>query len=531
MNKNCKFCILGLSLLFLIGFSTNGMAAIRPPDDGGGGTIYYGYASATRESTQTVSNNEGHLTYLDGDWDISNDGVWITRPDPALSLDKYAYATETRSASSGTICRTSAISQAAADAAAQAAANSIAQAAADAVAQAAADAELSAVSPEWDDLNGNWPAAPTPRTLIGVHGYYMWESGFASEFEGWFESGSSYFTPAIDSWYEGRHMPVYWYNADDRHQSEFNSLGNDDQIPEVSVCLKRYLLNRKADGTLGTDEIDLVGHSTGGLIIRHMIKNYYQELNDAGITINHVGLFSTPNYGCLGAFFVPHHITMDLCIDSPFLQDLQPNTHYTTPYSVSDEYKPVEPWGSTPINGMNHITYSTYFSWYWCFQGDPEHVLNTDTTVDTYRCPIKGNDVVNHGAYSNVLHESSWTKDKIVEDFYHEITREHHIPAVKYPGILPAISPQLTHLSGSTYRFGMSLLLTDGFGLATLVLNDVLYSMIPEFVFYPLSYEYTVDLVLPFYTPYKYYFIAANDGVYRSTPIFAETLTYDYPIP
>lgn len=34
-----------------------------------------------------------------------------------------------------------------------------------------------------------------------------------------------------------------------------------------------------------------------GLVVRHMVKHYYKEIKDEGITINHIATIGTPNHG------------------------------------------------------------------------------------------------------------------------------------------------------------------------------------------------------------------------------------------
>lgn len=70
-------------------------------------------------------------------------------------------------------------------------------------------------------------------------------------------------------------------------------------IENISRALKNYIIHEHSSGIL-KDNLDLIGYSLGGLVTRYMIKEYYFEIRQEGITIQHLGILGTPNHGDWG---------------------------------------------------------------------------------------------------------------------------------------------------------------------------------------------------------------------------------------
>lgn len=117
-------------------------------------------------------------------------------------------------------------------------------------------------------------------------------------------------------------------------------------ISEIAHLLALYLIEHCLSMT---SRIDFIGHSMGGLIIRDMIKNWYDEIEQAyalyglDLNIGTVCIMATPNHGAflgiywdsiVGALFqwnIPNMQARDFAIHSYYLGSL--NTPDETPYS------------------------------------------------------------------------------------------------------------------------------------------------------------------------------------------------------
>jgi pimeloyl-ACP methyl ester carboxylesterase len=131
---------------------------------------------------------------------------------------------------------------------------------------------------------------PTNNTLLLVHGYGI---NARVHFE------DTYTDPAILAYYNSV-VPIDYYGAVPSAPQTY-SLGRSDfnyntPIEDIAWELKEFILNPN-NSALFTANIDIIGYSMGGLIVRYMISNYYDEIKAANFTIDEVVLIATPNHG------------------------------------------------------------------------------------------------------------------------------------------------------------------------------------------------------------------------------------------
>lgn len=109
----------------------------------------------------------------------------------------------------------------------------------------------------------------------------------------------------------------------------------------VDVKLSAAKVARKAEFVLedsGAEEIDAVGHSLGGIILR-----YYVERLGGDKVVKNLVTLGTPHHGTLAtAAMWPFAAMRQIFYGAPFLQDLnrsfkQTGTRYTSIYSATDE--------------------------------------------------------------------------------------------------------------------------------------------------------------------------------------------------
>lgn len=115
-------------------------------------------------------------------------------------------------------------------------------------------------------------------------------------------------------------------------------LPSEDNITNANA-LATFINNVKAQ--TGASQVDLVGHSMGGLSTRYYIK----RLNGAANVAQYVSL-GTPQYGVWSACFLPTSFGGQMCPFSSFLSNLNNGDDtvgtllYTTIYSTGDELVP-----------------------------------------------------------------------------------------------------------------------------------------------------------------------------------------------
>jgi len=139
---------------------------------------------------------------------------------------------------------------------------------------------------------------PTNNTLLLIHGYGI---NAKVHFQ------DTYTNPYILAYYNSV-VPIDYYGAIPSSPHAY-SLGRRDfnfntPIEEIALELKNFILNPN-HSALFTSNIDVIGYSMGGLIVRYMIKNYYPEIKVSNFTFDDVMLIATPNHGTyhLAGFF------------------------------------------------------------------------------------------------------------------------------------------------------------------------------------------------------------------------------------
>ncbi|MFX0147763.1 MAG: hypothetical protein ACFE8E_08425, partial [Candidatus Hodarchaeota archaeon] len=90
------------------------------------------------------------------------------------------------------------------------------------------------------------------------------------------------------------------YYDDKTTRPEFDGIVHpDSSIENISRALKNYIINEHSSGII-KDNLDIIAYSLGGVVVRYMIKEYYYELNQEGITIQHAGIVGSPSHGDWG---------------------------------------------------------------------------------------------------------------------------------------------------------------------------------------------------------------------------------------
>jgi len=130
-------------------------------------------------------------------------------------------------------------------------------------------------------------------------------------------------------------------------QSRFQAAGR--QAFSIDLPSENNVTNAQALATFitnvktqtGATQVDLVGHSMGGLSTRYYIK----RLSGASNVAQYVSL-GTPQYGVYSACLLPTSLGGQMCPWSSFLRDLNSGDDtvgsllYTTIYSTGDELVP-----------------------------------------------------------------------------------------------------------------------------------------------------------------------------------------------
>ena len=312
---------------------------------------------------------------------------------------------------------------------------------------------------------------PEGNTLLLVHGY-----GLSAKIH--YED--TYTDPYIISFYNSV-VPIDYY-GDVPSSAQTYSLGRSDfdfdtPIEDIALELKNFILNPN-NSALFYETIDVIGYSIGGLIIRYLIMNYYEEIKVANLTFENVLLIATPNHGayhlngltninvilfavlgvlfCLVLLFSDEEkkmlrlVSILLCFiamifvniilgsrilsvqayqiqfGSDFLQNL--NTGDETPYSVDD---------SPPYNDINWSTFRG--------QGGGDFVLErlllffsfinepNDGMINVNSVPL-GDGAINYGPYDRnhdemVMFDTSIEEDRLYfNDIFYVLTGQSYPP-------------------------------------------------------------------------------------------------------
>ncbi|UCC19769.1 MAG: hypothetical protein JSV62_00395 [Promethearchaeota archaeon] len=180
------------------------------------------------------------------------------------------------------------------------------------------------------------------------------------------------------------------YYDEDTDRPEFDGIVSalKTSIKVIANAVKNYIINEFNAGTISRN-IDLLCWSYGGLIVRTMIKEHYNELKDAGITIIHVGSYGTPNHG---TWFCNKFLW--LCMDNNTLDDLPAIWHETAKlnmYTLGKFLEYLNSGDETPYD----IYYNTYRSIH--FPIDPAYLsilLNPDNYVNVMALVNKCRDII-----------------------------------------------------------------------------------------------------------------------------------------
>ncbi|MFX0137570.1 MAG: esterase/lipase family protein [Candidatus Hodarchaeota archaeon] len=129
------------------------------------------------------------------------------------------------------------------------------------------------------------------KSLILIHGH----DASAGVFKRWNDSSiyANYYNKvvAINYYWDGSGVPPKNYIG-----NGFNITLETD-ISNISRSLFIYL--KSSNFT----EVDFLCHSMGGIVVRDLICNYFQDLNNSGIKIDDVITMGTPNKGSLAVAF------------------------------------------------------------------------------------------------------------------------------------------------------------------------------------------------------------------------------------
>ncbi|NVM31019.1 MAG: alpha/beta hydrolase [Candidatus Helarchaeota archaeon] len=131
---------------------------------------------------------------------------------------------------------------------------------------------------------------PTNNTLFCIHGY-----GLNAKMH----YTSIYNDPYIQTYYNSV-IAIDYYGLEPSTPWAY-SLGKgfdlDTPIEEIALAVKDFLLDPN-NSALFTENIDVIGYSLGGLVVRYMIIQYYEtEIKAANFTFDDVVLIATPNHG------------------------------------------------------------------------------------------------------------------------------------------------------------------------------------------------------------------------------------------
>ncbi len=221
------------------------------------------------------------------------------------------------------------------------------------------------------DGGGGAPPPPPPptKTLLLIHG----KSDQASTWNT-LRARQDF----IDYYGSANMVAISYYSSRADHPSQFNSVTVDTSIRTIGYYMKNYIIWAHQQGIIA-DELDIVCHSMGGLVIRSMIKDYYPTIKNAGITIKHYCSIATPHQGVnlanlrelLNFFDDPlvklligenNYQDRQMMTGSSFLANL--NSGEDTPYSRSD---------ATAYSDINWMTIRGdvwWIVWMWPHGGD-----------------------------------------------------------------------------------------------------------------------------------------------------------------
>jgi pimeloyl-ACP methyl ester carboxylesterase len=135
---------------------------------------------------------------------------------------------------------------------------------------------------------------PNNRTLLLVHGY----NGAGSQFQDF------YTNPYIRNYYD-KIVPIDCYGKIPSSNYSYslgafsnltNGFSTESPIENIAGALKNFILNENNTELFSNKTVDIISHSMGGLIVRYMIKEFYEEIANI-TTFDDVLTIATPNHG------------------------------------------------------------------------------------------------------------------------------------------------------------------------------------------------------------------------------------------
>ncbi|MBN1213901.1 MAG: hypothetical protein JXA99_00510 [Candidatus Lokiarchaeota archaeon] len=137
-------------------------------------------------------------------------------------------------------------------------------------------------------------------TLLLVHGFWGSSSTFNDLLSDTkYDNNGNGINDFKDHYGINNILKVDYYSSHDP-DPEFSGFTINTPIEDVSRALKNYIINNKINGKI-KDHLDIIAHSMGGLVVRYMIEHehYYEEIKNAGVTIDNIATVGTPNHGTL----------------------------------------------------------------------------------------------------------------------------------------------------------------------------------------------------------------------------------------
>ena len=378
-----------------------------------------------------------------------------------------------------------------------------------------------------------------PRTLILVHGY----DGNSAQFS------SIYNNPDVIETYGERIIRIDYYG-------EFMGVKTSIWFPSIegiSLLLAFYIMTNH---DIIRGNIDFVCHSMGGLVVRYMIKHFYDAIRDffeekkKNFNITHVCHLATPNHGTLTgllAILIGSIQGIQMIPGSPFLKLL--NFPDETPYSDTIEWytyrgslDPVAtPYWLIPLigarenrfyDGLNHDTIRT----------DPD-VLNdlfTDLDIPGYEQLTLTETGVPLQEDTSIEVSSLQLDSPPVEPSLNLMNLQTHLILENNAPIDPSsvkikINPEYDMLlkSGTTSIFELNFTLPDGIYTYTITALDLDGNQ------YSIQGELSIidDDITPPFINYTYYgdYTDGNSGFIRVIASDFSGLSIDpsgdYPVP
>ncbi|TFG20038.1 MAG: hypothetical protein EU529_15500 [Promethearchaeota archaeon] len=244
--------------------------------------------------------------------------------------------------------------------------------------QSTKDAELDYENEKPEDYSG--------RTLFLIHGF----DGRSKDFKKFYDEDANDEAEELDEEYENLLRIDYYDNPNQMGQS-FDIYN---PIQDIAEGLKNFMIDNPE---YIADNVDFLCHSMGGLVVRYMIKHYYDEIisefNAVGrnIKINYICMIGTPNEGTnyWWVFFYSRQA-----------QQMRPHSNFLDNLNRGDE---------TPDDVDHWYTYRS--RWF---------IFNDDGVVPVDSVPLDG--AINRGPYYGVHHNDQLTNKQIRRQVLNDLT-------------------------------------------------------------------------------------------------------------